>query len=126
MTTDDAPIVHYEMTVTVTPEDLPAVIAEIMAQRYPALRSLPADELATALGEVLPVYGAMVAKNTMGDDYGRRERAAQSLTTRTYTAGVLRRMAFEAEQAANAGIEPLVNRHQAHMLRARAEREARG
>lgn len=125
MTTDNAPIVIHA-PVTTTPEDLPGVIAEIMAQRYPALRSLPPDELASALGEVLPVYGAMVAKKTMGGDYGRRERDAQSLTTRTYTAGVLRRMAFEADQAANAGVEPVMNRTLAHMLRARAEREARG
>jgi hypothetical protein len=105
------------------PDDVAAEMVEVMRERHPALRAISAADLAQALAEVLPVYGALVQARTFGHDYKRREQRADALTTRVYAISRLQRLAADAEQAANAGIEPAANRTMARMLRDSARRE---
>jgi hypothetical protein len=103
--------------------DLATEISHVMLERFPQLRAVPADAIAQALAQVLPVYGAMVQTALFSHDYRRRERSAENLTKRTYVAGVLLRMAAEADQDALRGTDPAVNRAMAAKLRARAHQE---
>ena len=105
------------------PDDVAAEMVEVMRDRHPALRAIPAEDLAQALAEVLPVYGALVQARTFGHDYKRREQRADALTTRVYAISRLLRLAADAEQSANAGVEPAANRTMARMLRDSARRE---
>jgi hypothetical protein len=105
------------------PDDVAAEMVEVMRERHPALRAIPAGDLVQALAEVLPVYGALVQARTFGHDYERRERRADALTTRVYAISRLLRLAADAEQSANAGVEPAANRAMARMLRDSARRE---
>lgn len=112
--------------VEAVPEDeVAAVITSIMQANHPELAAVDPAALTAALAEVLPVYGALVEVRTFGHDYARRERTADALTTRAYTVGRMRRMAYEAEQAAQAGTNPAENRTFARMLREHADREGR-
>lgn len=104
-------------------DDVVAEMVELMRERHPALREIPAGDLAAALAEVMPVYGALVQARTFGHDYERREHRADALTTRVYAISRLKRLAADAEQAANAGIDPVANRTMARMLRHSALRE---
>ena len=104
-------------------DDVVAEMVQAMRDRHPALREISARDLEAALAELLPVYGAMVQARTFGHDYKRREQRANSLTTRVYAISRLLRLAADAEQAANAGVEPAANRTMARMLRDSARRE---
>jgi hypothetical protein len=104
-------------------EDVAAEMVKVMRDRHPALAGVPAGVLIAALAEVLPVYGAMVELRTFGSDYVRRESDARALTKRAYGAGLLLRIAAEAEAAARAGIEPAANKTIARLLRDRAHAE---
>lgn len=104
-------------------EDVPAEMAKVMQARFPSLGDIAPEALAAALADVLPVYGAMVQVRTFGHDYERRERHANSLTTRVYGVSLLQRIAAEAERDANAGIDPAANRAAAKVLRERARTE---
>lgn len=106
-------------------DDVAADMVRIMRERHPELLAIPARDLESALAEVLPVYGAMVQVRTFGHDYERRERHANSLTTRVYGVSLLQRIAAEAERDANAGIDPAANRAAARVLRERAKTEGR-
>jgi hypothetical protein len=106
-----------------TVDDVVAEMVRVMLERHPALREISPRDLAAALAELLPVYGAMVQARTFGHDYKRREQRADSLTTRVYAISRLQRLAADAEQAANAGIDPAANRTMARMLRDSARRE---
>lgn len=107
-------------------DDVAAEMVRIMRERHPELRAVPARDLETALAELLPVYGAMVQARTFGHDYERRERHANSLTTRVYGSSLLQRLAAEADRDAGAGVDPAVNRAVARKLREQARREGRG
>jgi hypothetical protein len=106
-------------------DDVAAEMVKVMRERHPELRAIPARDLVTALAELLPVYGAMVQVRTFGHDYERRERHANSLTTRVYGVSLLQRVAAEAERDANAGIDAAANRAVARVLRERAKTEGR-
>lgn len=124
MTADDMSRTGDEVT-TLPAEDVVADVVKVMQDRFPSLAAVPSEELAEAMGEVLAVYGAMVQVRTFGNDYERRERSADSLTKRAYGAGLLQRLARDAEQAARVGVDPAANRALARMLRDRAHREGR-
>lgn len=106
-------------------DNVAADMVRIMRERHPELLAISARDLETALAEVITVYGAMVQVRTFGHDYERRERHANSLTTRVYGVSLLQRIAAEAERDANAGIDPAANRAAARVLRERAKTEGR-
>lgn len=121
------------------PADVPDELAEIAARaRYDHYRlpfmapwdELPAEYRAGSidaqrpiLAAVLPLYGAGIIANAGVEHYHRQVELAQSLTTRVYGASLLLTIAGEATAAANAGIEPELNRKLAEMLRKRAHQE---
>jgi hypothetical protein len=111
-------------TAPMAPEDVPAELVELAMREYlPGLYDTGEEAMRQALAAVLPVYGAAIIAGAGVEHYGRQVELARSLTTRVYGAALLMTLADEATTAANAGIEPALNRSLATMLRNRARKE---
>lgn len=111
-------------TAAMAPEDVPAELVELAMREYlPGLYDTGEEAMRAALAVVLPLYGAAVIVGAGVEHYERQVELARSLTTRVYGASLLLKLAAEATAAANQGIEPVLNRKLAAMLRARARAE---
>lgn len=111
-------------TAAMAPEDVPDVLVEMAMREYlPGLYDTGEEAMRQALAVVLPAYGAAVIAGAGVEHYERQVELARSLTTRVYGASLLMAIAGEATAAANAGIEPELNRKLADMLRKRAHQE---
>jgi hypothetical protein len=106
------------------PEDVPAELVELAMREYlPGLYDTGEEAMRQALAVVLPLYGAAVIVGAGVEHYDRQVTLAKSLTTRAARAALLFSLASEADAAANAGLEPALNRKLADMLRTRARTE---
>lgn len=106
------------------PEDVPAALVDAAWGEFLAYPGdVGEDMMRSILATVLPAYGAAVIASAGVEHYDRQVELARSLTTRTYGAALLFRLADEATQAAAQGLEPALNRKLAEMLRTRARAE---